>query len=111
HAIEVHIFPEAMRGTAEGQFPWDLVPDSIMTNATVAGITSVPQGQVLKVSYKGGESEIIVPSDIPIVTYVPGDASLLKPGAAIFTVALKKPDGSLTSTRVTAEKDGVKPPM
>jgi hypothetical protein len=111
HAIEVHIFPEAMRGTAEGQLPWDLVPDGIMTNATVAGISAAPQGQVVKVTYKGNESEIIVPSDIPIVTYVPGDASLLKPGATIFTVALKKPDGTLTSTRVTAEKDGVKPPM
>jgi hypothetical protein len=110
-AIEVHIFPETMRGTAEGQFPWDLVPESIMTNATVAGISSAPQGQVVKVTYKGGESEIIVPNDIPIVAYAPGDASLLKPGAAIFTVALKKPDGTLTSTRVTAEKDGVKPPM
>jgi hypothetical protein len=111
HAIEVHIFPEAMRGTAEGQLPWDLVPDGIMTNATVAGISAAPQGQVVKVTYKGNESEIIVPIDIPIVTYVPGDASLLKPGATIFTVALKKPDGTLTSTRVTAEKDGVKPPM
>jgi hypothetical protein len=110
-AIEVHIFPEALRGTAEGQFPWDLVPDSIMTNATVAGISEAPQGQVLRVTYKGSESEIIVPGDIPIVTYVPGDTSLLKPGAAIFTVALKKPDGTLTSSRVTAEKDGVKPPM
>jgi hypothetical protein len=111
HAIEVHIFPEAMRGTAEGQFAWDLVPDSIMTNATVAGITAAPQGQVLKVTYKGGESDITVPNDIPIVTYVPGDASLLKPGAAIFMAALKKSDGTLTAARVTAEKDGVKPPM
>jgi hypothetical protein len=110
-AIEVHIFPEAMRGTGEGQFPWDLVPDGIMTNATVAGISAAPQGQIIKVTYKGSESEIIIPSDIPIVTYVPGDASLLKPGASIFTVALTKPDGTLTSTRVTAEKDGVKPPM
>jgi hypothetical protein len=111
HAIEVHIFPEAMRGTAEGQFPWDLVPDSLMTNATVAGITAAPQGQILKVTYKGSESEIMVSPDIPIVTYVPGDASLLKTGAAIFSIALKKADGSLTAGRVTAEKDGVKPPM
>jgi hypothetical protein len=110
-AIEVLIFPEAMRGTGEGERPWDLTSDSIMTNATVAGIATAPQGQALKVTYKGGESEIIVPSDIPIVTFVPGDASLLKPGAAIFTGALKKPDGTLTATRVTAEKDGVKPPM
>jgi hypothetical protein len=110
-AIEVLIFPEAMRGTGEGERPWDLTSDSLMTNATVGGIASLPQGQVLKLAYKGGESEIIVPSDIPIVTFVPGDASLLKPGAAIFTGALKKPDGSLSATRVTAEKDGVKPPM
>ena len=111
HAIEVHMFPEAMRGTAEGQFPWDLVPDGIMTNATVAGITSAPQGRVINVAYKGGQSEVIVPNDIPIVTYVPGDTSLLKPGATIFVIAQKKPYGTLTSTRVTAEKDGVKPPM
>jgi hypothetical protein len=111
HAIEVHIFPEAMRGTAEGQFPWDLVPDSVMTNATVAGISAAPQGEILKVTYKGSESEISVSPDIPIVTYVPGDASLLKPGAAIFSIALKKADGSLSAARVTAEKDGVKPPM
>jgi hypothetical protein len=111
HAVEIHIFPEAMRGVAEGQQPWDLVPDSLMTNATVSGITAAPQGQLLKVTYKGGEAEVLVGPDIPIVTYVPGDQSLLKPGAAIFLIALKKPDGTLTAPRVTAEKDGVKPPM
>jgi len=111
HALEVLIFPEAMRGTGEGERPWDLVPDSLMTNATVAGAASSAQGQVLKVVYKGGESEIIVPNNIPIVTFAPADASLLKPGAAVIIGALEKPDGSLTATRVTAEKDGVKPPM
>src|SRR5207244_6023706 len=105
------IFPEAMRGTGEGERPWDLAPDSLMTNATVAGVASSAQGQVLKVAFKGGESEIIVANDIPIVTFAPGDASLLKSKAAIIIGALKKPDGSLTATRVTAEKDGVKPPM
>jgi hypothetical protein len=111
HALEVHIFPEAMRGTGEGQRPHDLVPNSLMTNATVSGVTAAPQGQMLKVTYKGGEAEVIVGPDTPIVTYVPGDASLLKPGAAIFCVAQKKADGSLTAARITAEKDGVKPPM
>ena len=111
HAIEVLIFPEALRGTGEGERPWDLVPESLMTNATVAGIASAAHGQVLKVTYKGGESEIIVAPDTPIVTFAPGDASLLKPGAAIFIGALKKPDGSLSAARVNAEKDGVKPPM
>jgi hypothetical protein len=111
-AIEVHILPESLRGVArEGQFPWDLVPDSLMTNATAAEITSAPQGQVIKVTYKDGEAEVTIPPGIPIVGYVPGDASLLKPGAAVFIIAQKKSDGSLTASAVTAEKDSVKPPM
>lgn len=110
-ALEVLIFPEAMKGTAEGERPWDLVVDSLMTNATVTGIATASGGQTLKVSYKGGESEVMVPPDVPVVTFAPGDASLLKPGAAVFIGAQKAPDGSLTAARVTAEKDGVKPPM
>jgi len=111
HAVELRIFPESLRGVAEGQFPWDLMPDSLMTNATVSGVTAAPQGQTLKVNYKGNESEIVVGTDTPIFGYGSGDATLLKPGAAVFLVAQKKPDGSLSAGRVTAEKDGVKPPM
>ena len=111
HSVELRIFPEAMRGLGEGQYAWDLMPDSLMTNATVTGIAGAPQGQTLKVTYKGGESEIVVGPDTPVFGYDLGDASLLKPGAAIFIVALKKPDGSLSAAGVTAEKDGVKPPM
>jgi hypothetical protein len=111
HAVELRIFPEALRGTAEGQFPWDSMPNSLMTNATVSGVTGAPQGQTLKVTYKGSESEIVVEPETAVFGYGSGDASLLKSGAAIFVVALKKPDGSLSAARVTAEKDGVKPPM
>ena len=111
HSVELRIFPDAMRGLGEGQYAWDLMPDSLMTNATVAGITGAPQGQTLKVTYKGSESEIVVGPDTPIFGYGTGDTSLLKPGAAIFIVALKAPEGSLSASRVTAEKDGVKPPM
>ena len=111
HAVELRIFPEALRGTAEGQFPWDSMPNSLMTNATVSGVTGAPQGQTLKVTYKGNESEIVVGPETAVFGYGSGDASLLKPGAAIFIVALKKADGSLSAGRVTAEKDGVKPPM
>ena len=111
HSVELRIFPDAMRGLGEGQYAWDLMPDSLMTNATVAGITGAPQGQTLKVTYKGSESEIVVGPDTPIFGYGAGDTSLLKPGAAIFIVALKNPEGSLSASRVTAEKDGVKPPM
>jgi hypothetical protein len=111
HSVELRIFPEAMRGLGEGQYAWDLMPDSLMTNATVSGIAGAPQGQSLKVAYKGGESEIVVGPNTPIFGYGAGDTSLLKPGAAVFIVAQKQPDGTLTAARVTAEKDGVKPPM
>ena len=111
HAVEVRIFPESLRGTGEGQRPWDVKPDGVMTNATVGTVTQSPQGGVIHVKYKGGESEYTVGPEVPVLAYVAGDRSLLKPGAAIFTVADKKPDGTLTTGRVTAEKNGVKPPM
>ena len=107
-ALEVHFLPP---GANEGQFAYDLAPDSLMTNATVAGVAAAPQGQVLRVTYKGQEAEITVPPDIPIVAFVPGDMSLVKPGAAVFIFGRRNPDGSVSATRATLEKDGVKPPM
>ena len=109
HAIEVRIFPAA---TPDGgrQFAWDLGPDSVMTNATVGTVTKAPDATVLHVTFKGGESEYSVGSDVPVLANAPGDISMLKPGATVFVIALKKPDGSLTSSRIYAEKDGVKPP-
>jgi hypothetical protein len=107
-ALEVHFLPP---GANEGQFAWDLAPDSLMTNATVAGVAAAPQGQVLKVAYKGQEAEITVPPDVPVVAFEPGDMSLVRPGATIFIFGRRSPDGSLSATRATLEKDGVKPPM
>ena len=107
-ALEVHFLPP---GAGEGQFAWDLAPGSLMTNATVAGVATAPQGQVLKVTYKGQEAEITVPPDVPVVAFVPGDMSLVKPGAAIFLFGHRSHDGSVSATRATLEKDGVKPPM
>ena len=111
HAVEVRIFPEAARGTGEGQYPWDLMPDSIMTNATVGKVDQAPQGPVLHVTFKGTESEYTVGPDVPVLANGPGDINLLKPGVAVFVIALKHEDGKLTSARLYAEKDGVKPPM
>jgi hypothetical protein len=111
HAVEVRIFPETLRGTGEGQRPWDVKPDGVMTNATVGTVSQSPAGGVVHVKYKEGESEYTIGPEVPILAYVAGDRSLLKPAAAVLTVAQKKPDGSLTTSRVTAEKDGVKPPM
>ena len=111
HAIEVRIIPETLRGVGEGQYPWDLKPDSVMTNATVGTITQAPQGNVIKVSYKGAESEYTIDPTTPIFATVTGDSSLLLPGAAVFVIASKHDDGQLTSTRLYVEKDGIKPPM
>jgi len=111
HAVEVRIYHETLRGSNEGQGPWEFKPDVVMTNATVGAVTQSPEGGVIHVKYKGVESEYTVGPEVPIVAYVAGDRSLLKPGAAVFFVAQKKPDGTLTTGRVTAEKNGVKPPM
>jgi hypothetical protein len=111
HAVEVRIFPETLRGTGEGQRPWDVKPNGVMTNATVGTVSQSPEGGVIHVKHKDGESEYTVGPEVPVVAYVAGDRSLLKPSAAVVTIAQKKPDGTLTTGRVTAEKDGVKPPM
>src|SRR5947208_12595068 len=108
HAVEVRIFPENLRGVGEGQYPWDLKPDSIMTNATVGTITKAPQGDVVKVSYKGTESEYVIDPTTPVFGTATGDTSLLKPGATVFVIAQKQEDGKLTAARLYAEKDGVK---
>ncbi len=110
HAIEVRIFPKA---TPDGgrQFAWDLSPDSVMTNATVGTVSQAPEGEVLHVTFKGGESEYSIGPDVPVLASAPGDPSLLKPGVAVVVIAVKHPDGSLTANRVYAEKDGIKPPM
>ena len=110
-ALEVHIFPEAMRGTGEGHRGWDLQPSSTMTNGAVEQTSASADGQVLTLKYKDGEKKIIVSPDTPIVTYSPGDKSELKPGTPIFiSAATKQPDGMLTTPRVNVGR-GVAPPM
>ena len=111
-ALHVHIFPEPMRGVAEGHFPWDVRPNSTMTNATVAETVAGVDGQTITVKYKDGEKKVIVPPEAPIVTYVPGDRADLKPGVKIFIVAAQKqPDGTLSAARVSVGRDGLTPPM
>lgn len=110
-ALEVHIFPESMRGTGEGHRGFDLKPSSTMTNGAVDKTTASTDGQVLTLKYKDGEKTIIVPPGIPIVAYVPGDVRELKVGARIFIgAANKQPDGSLQAGRVNVGR-GVAPPM
>ena len=111
-AIAVHIFPENQRGAAEGFRPWDLRANSTMTNATVAETVAGVNGQSILVKYKDGEKKVVVPPDTPIVTFVAGDKSELKPGAKIIIFsATKKEDGTLEAARVNVGRDGITPPM
>jgi hypothetical protein len=111
NAVEVHIFPESMRGTGEGHYPWDLQPQSTMTNANVEQVVSAVDGRTLTLKYKDGEKKITVPANAPIVTYVPGDKNDIKPGAKVFIVAVKQPDGTLQGRAWRIGRDGVTPPM
>jgi hypothetical protein len=111
-AVAVHIFPENQRGAAEGFRPWDLRPNSTMTNATVAETVAGLDGQKILVKYKDGEKNVVVPPETPIVTFVVGDKSELKPGAKIIIFgAAKKEDGTLEAARVNVGRDGITPPM
>jgi len=111
-ALEIHIFPEAMRGTGEGHRPWDLVPNSTMTNATVTQQVKGVQGEEITLKYEEGEKKIVVTPQTVIVTYVPGDKSELKPGAKIFIAgAQKKDDGTLEAAAISVGRDGMAPPM
>jgi hypothetical protein len=111
-AIEVHIFPEAMRGTGEGHYPWDLRPLSTMTNANVEQTVAGVDGQTLTLKHKDGEKKILVTPDTMIVTYVPGDKSDITPGTKIFIAAAKKQaDGTFQTPRINYGKNGLGPPM
>jgi hypothetical protein len=111
-ALHVHIFPDAMRGVAEGFGPWDVRPNSTMTNATVDNMVTGTDGRNITVKYKDGEKKIVVPPDAPIVKYVPGNKDALKAGAKIFIVAaIKQPDGTLEAPNVSVGLNGLTPPM
>jgi hypothetical protein len=110
-ALEVLIFPENMRGVGEGHYSWDLQPSSMMTNGNVEQTVTATDGQVLTVKYKDGEKKITVPPGVPIVTFLPGDKSELKPGATVFVAAAKpQADGTLQAPRINVGR-GIDPPM
>ena len=111
-AMEVHIFPEAMRGTGEGFRPFDLAPKSSMTNGNISARVDATTGPKLTVTYKGGEQTIVIdPKTTPIVALAPGARTDLKPGAAIIARGPKQEDGSIDAAFVLVGKDGLVPPM
>jgi len=111
NAVEVHVFPEDMRGTGEGSRPYDLRPNSTMTNATVAQTVAGNDGHTLMIKYKDGEKKVVVSPDTPVVTYVPADKSDLKAGARVIAFIKPLPDGSFETNRVSVGRDGLTPPM
>jgi hypothetical protein len=111
NAVEVHVFPENMRGTGEGTRPYDLKPNSTMTNATVAEQVAGNDGQTLLIKYKDGEKKVTVSPDTPVVTYVGADRADLKQGARIIAFVKQLPDGSYETNRISIGRDGLTPPM
>jgi hypothetical protein len=110
-ALEVLLFPDSARGSGEGHYAWDLTPDSSMTNATVTAVVTGTDGHMASLKYKDGSVDILIPDGIPLVTFTAADRSDVKPGAFVLLGATKQADGTLRATRLTVEKDGVKPPM
>jgi len=107
-AVAILIFPEAMRGVGEGHRPWDLEPNSTMTNATVAEQVAGTDGQTVTVKYKDGDKKILVTPATIIVTYKKSAASDLKAGQKIFVAAAKKlDDGTLEAPNVAYGDVGV----
>ena len=110
-AMEVHIFPESMRGTGEGYRPFDLKPKSSMTNGNISARVDAATGPKLTVTYKGGEQTIVVDPKTPIVALEPASRTDLKPGANIIARGPKQADGSIDAAFVLVGKDGLTPPM
>ena len=129
-AVEVHIFPESMRGTGEGHRPMDTEPGATMTNATVTSVTAAGKKPTntmtnatvadvaasgserrIALKYKDGEKVVFVGSSVPVVMVEPGDLSMLTPGAHVVVTAAKQLDGTLTSERVSVGKNGLVPPI
>ena len=109
-AISLQVFTPDRRGNIpEGNMPWDLEPGSVMTNATVAGMVQTRNGRELTLEFKGGSQKVIVPEGVPIFTALPGDRSLLVPGAYVVIGAQVAADGTITAAGGTVSKDGVRP--
>lgn len=109
-ALEVHVFPPAMRGAGDGSRPWDLQPNSVMTNGAIGSIVGT-DGRVVTVKYQNGEKKVVIPPDVPVVNIVPADPSLFVTGAKVVVQAAKGNDGTLSALSVSVGKDGITPPM
>ncbi|WP_292495261.1 hypothetical protein [Mesorhizobium sp.] len=110
-ALEVVIFPAALKGTGEGDRDWDLQPNSRMTNGTVADVTEI-EGRTVTLTYDNGQKkQIAIPQTTPIVTFATATPADLTPGAAVFVNAKRGGDRKLVANRVVVGNHGIAPPM
>ena len=110
-ALEVLVFPPAMRGTGEGSYGWDLKPNSTMTNGSISEAVQSVDGTTVNVVYHGQSKKIVIAPGTPVVTFAKATTADVKPGAAVFVPAQKADDGKLSTMQVVVGKDGVVPPM
>jgi len=106
-ALEVHAIPPQAK---PGHFPWDLQPESTMTNANLDGVAQASGGNEIVLNYQGGSQKVLVPPGTPIVAFDPGSRADLKPGEWIWTNARQEADGKIVVERLNVSKAGVKPP-
>lgn len=109
-ALEVHVFPEELRGLGVGNHPWDLQPGSSVTNGIVGKLERT-NGLRLLIVYPGGQQTVVVPPDVPITTYQPGDKDLLVPGAHVIVSVEASTDAVLRAKRIVVGANGMMPPM
>ena len=109
-AMEVHVFPESMRGTGDGHYPWDLEGANTMTNGAVGALAGT-SGRTMTVNYQGGERKVVVPEDAPVVAFEPADRGIVKPGARALVIAPKSADGTQTAAFLVVGENGINPPM
>ena len=109
-ALEIQVFPPSMRGIGEGSRPFDLTPQSTMTNGTIGSMVAA-NGRTITITYKGGEKKVIVPDDVPFVSYAPADRSALTPGANVIVSGTKAADGTMNAASVSVGQNGLVPPM
>ena len=110
-AIEVVIFPASMKGTGEGDRPWDSAPNGSMTNATVTNAVASVNGPTLTLTYKGGERKIRIPDGTPVVTLTSAKKADLKPGAGVFITGEQTGETTVSADRIAVGLNGTVPPM
>jgi hypothetical protein len=110
-AVEVLIFPAALEGTGTAGYPWDLKPQSTLTNSAVPYAVKNVDGRTLTVSYHGREAKIAITDDTPVVTFAPAIRADLTAGATVFVPAERGSDGALATGFIVVGSNGVVPPM